>query len=100
MSSFYLELVSNASSQVYPQNTTALFNIFLSDNFELDGSREVALVEVSYLGISYNIEEGLKTFHYNEKFKHDCHSISVFNSMDEFAKNPRDTLKNRDIPKT
>ena len=42
MNSFYLELVSNASSQVYPQNTMASFTNFLPDKIELDESWEVA----------------------------------------------------------
>ena len=100
MNSFYLELVSNASSQVYPQNATASFTNFLPDKIELDGSREVALVEVSYSGICYNIEGGLMTFHYDEKFKH-VFAIppAVFNSMDEFAKSLTDIPKKPRHPK-
>ena len=94
MNSFYLELVSNASSQVYPQNTMASFTNFLPDKIELDGSLEVALVEVSYPGICYNIEGGLMTFHYDEKLKH-VFAIppAVFNSTDKLAISLTDTLK-------
>ena len=100
MNSFYLELVSNASSQVYPQNAMASFTNFLPDKIELDGSWEVALVEVSYPGICYNIEGGLMTFHYDEKFKH-VFAIppAVFNSMDEFAKSLTDIPKKARHPK-
>ena len=94
MNSFYLELVSNASSQVYPQNAMASFTNFLPDKIELDGSWEVALVEVSYPGICYNIEGGLMTFHYDEKFKHVFATPpAFFNSMDEFAKSLTDIAK-------
>ena len=94
MNSFYLELVSNAYSQVYPQNTMASFTNFLPDKIELDGSCEVALVEVSYPGICYNIEGGLITFHYDEKFKHVLTiPPAVSNSMDEFVKNLTDIPK-------
>ena len=87
MNSFYRELVSNASSQVYPQITMASFTNFLPDKNELDGSWEVALLEVSYPGICYNVEGGLMTFHYDEKFKHVFAILpAVFNSMDEFVK--------------
>ena len=59
-------MLSNASSQVEPQNTMASFTNFLPDTIELDGSWGVAFVEVSYPGICYNIEGGLMTFHYDE----------------------------------
>ena len=100
MNSFYIELVSNASSQVYPQNAMASFTNFLPDKIELDGSWEVALVEVSYPGICYNIEGGLMTFHYDEKFKH-VFAIppAVFNSMDGFAKSLTDIPKKARHPK-
>ena len=93
-------MVSNASSQVYPQNTMASFTNFLPDKIELDGSWEVALVEVSYPGICYNIERGLTTSHYDEKLKN-VFAIppAVFNSMDEFANRLTDTLKKARHPK-
>ena len=100
MNSFYFELVSNASSQVCPQNATASFTNFLPDKNELDGSWEVVLVEVSYPGICYNVEGGLMTFHYDEKFKH-VFAIppAVFNSMDEFVKSLTDIPKKSRHPK-
>ena len=100
MNSFYLELVSNASSQVYPQNTMASFTNLFPDKIELDGSWEVALGELSYPGIYYNIEGGLMAFHYDEKLKH-VFGIppAVFNSMDEFASSLTDTLKKARHPK-
>ena len=70
MKLFYLELVSNASSQVYPQNTMASFTNFLPDKIELDGSWEVDIVEVLYPAICYNTEGGLMIIRYDEKFKH------------------------------
>ena len=78
----------------------APFTNFLLDKIELDGSWEVALVEVSYPGICYNIEGGLMTFHYDEKFKH-VFAIppAVFNSMDEFAKSFTDIPKKARHPK-
>ena len=101
MSSFYIQLLSNASSPVYPQSTMASFTNLLPDKIELDGSWEVALVEVSYPGLCYNIEGRLMTFHYDEKFKHVfAIQTAVFNTMDKFANNLTDTLKKHDIPKT
>ena len=100
MNSFYLELVSSAPSQVYPQNTMASFTIFLPDKIELDGSWEVALVEVSYPDICHNIEGGLITFYFDEKFKH-VFAIppAFFNAMDEFAKSLTDIPKKARHPK-
>ena len=79
----------------------ASFTHFLPNQIELDGSWEVALVEVSYLGICYNIEGGLMTLHYDEKFKH-VFSIqpAVLNSLDEFVKSLVDIPKKNDILKT
>ena len=78
----------------------ASFTNFLPNKIELDGSWEVALVEVSYPGVCYNIEGRLTTFHNNEKLKHVFAIPSeVFNSMDEFAKSLTDTLKKERHPK-
>ena len=41
----------------------ASFTNFLHVKIDLDGSRELALVEVSYRTIGYNIEGGLMTYH-------------------------------------
>ena len=100
MNSIYLELLFNASSQVYPKNTIALLTNFHSDEIELDGSWEVALVEISYPGIYYNIERGLMTFNYDEKLRHVFAILpEVFNSMYEFTSNLTDTLKKARYPK-
>ena len=100
MKLFYLELVSNASSQVYPQKTMASFNNFLPDKIEVDGSWEVELVEVSYPGICYSNEGGLMIIHYDENFKH-VFAIEppVLKFMDEFAKSRTDILKKVRHPK-
>ena len=94
-------MVSNDSSQVYPQKTMASFTNFLPVKIDFDGSRELALVEVSYRAIGYNIEVGLMTFHYDEKLKHVFSTQpEVFNWMDKFAKSHTDTLKKHDMPNT
>ena len=78
----------------------ASFTNFLPDKIELDGSWEVALVEVSFPGICYNIEGGLMTFHYDAKLKHVfAIQSAVFNSMDEFANSLTDKLKKARHPK-
>ena len=69
LNSSYLEFVSNNSSQVYPQNTTALFANFFPDKVELNGSWEVVLFAVSHRGICCNIKGGLIKFQYDVKMK-------------------------------
>ena len=48
MSQFYLTLPSNASMNVYPNNTVAQYTTKLADTIELDGDWEVGLVEIIY----------------------------------------------------
>ena len=89
MTSFYLELVSSGWSQVYTQNTMTSSTNFLPDKIELNW--ELALFEVSYPGICYNIERGLMTFHYHVKFKHVFPiQPAIFNSRGDFAKSLED----------
>ena len=48
MDSFTIELVSNASSQLFPNNTLSSFTNFLPEQVNLDGQWEVAISEISY----------------------------------------------------
>ena len=66
MGSFTIDLVSNASSQLFPNNTLSSFTKFLSDQVSLDGQGEVAFSEISYLSIYQNLTEG-KFMFYDEK---------------------------------
>ena len=47
MDSFTTELVSNASLQLFPNNTLSSFTIFLPEQVNLDGQWEVAISEIS-----------------------------------------------------
>ena len=47
MDSFTIELVSNASSQLFPNNTLNSFTNFLPEQEKLDGQWEVAISEIS-----------------------------------------------------
>lgn len=60
MSSFTIELVSNASTDVHPQNDASTFTNILPEQIHLDDSVEweVALLEISHPTLFYNIEEG------------------------------------------
>jgi hypothetical protein len=48
MSHFYLTLPSNASMEIYPNNTVAKYTTKLPTSIELDGEWEVALTEIMY----------------------------------------------------
>ena len=58
MDNFIVELVSNASSSIYPDNTLASFTNFLPEQLYLDGDWEVALLEITYPALYNNITEG------------------------------------------
>ena len=45
MDSFTIQLVSNASSQLFPNNTLSTFTNFLPEQVNLDGQCEVAISE-------------------------------------------------------
>ena len=48
MSSFTVELDSNASFDCYPNKTLSSFTNFLPEQINLDGEWEVAITELSY----------------------------------------------------
>ena len=48
MDSFTMELVSNASGELFPHNTLSSFTNLLPEQVNLEGQWEVALSEISY----------------------------------------------------
>ena len=69
MDSFTIELVSkvsNASSQLFPNNTLSSFTNFLPEQVKMDGQWEVAISEISYPSMYQNITEGNYMF-YDDK---------------------------------
>ena len=66
MDSFSIELVSNESSQLFPNNTLSSFTNFLPEQVKLDGQWEVATSEIFYPSMYQNVTEG-KFMFYNEK---------------------------------
>ena len=68
MDNFIVELVSNASSSVYPDNTLASFTNFLPEQLYLDGDWEVALLEITYPALYNNITEGNFLVRTTEKY--------------------------------
>ena len=57
MNSFTIELVSNASSQLFPNNTLSSFTNFLREQVKLDGKWEVVISEISYPSMYQNATE-------------------------------------------
>ena len=58
MESCTIELVSNASAQLFPDNTQNSFTNFLREQRNLDGQWEVAISERSYPSMYQNVTEG------------------------------------------
>ena len=58
MESFTEDLVSNASAQLFPDNTLSSFTNFLPEQLNLDGQWEVAISELSYPTMYQNVTEG------------------------------------------
>ena len=64
MSSFTIELVSNASLQIFPKKTLSSITNFLPEQVNLDGQWQVA--EISYPTMYRNVTAG-KFLFYDEK---------------------------------
>ena len=58
MESCTIELVSNASAQVFPDKTLSSFSNFLPEQLILDGQGEVAISDISYPSMYQNATEG------------------------------------------
>ena len=58
MDSFKTEFVSNASSQLFPNNTLSSFSFFLPEQVNLDGQWEVAISEIQYPSMYQNVMQG------------------------------------------
>ena len=63
MDSFTIELVSNASSELFPENTLSSFTNFFPEQVNLEGQWEVAVSEISYPSMYQNITEGKFKFY-------------------------------------
>ena len=69
MDSFTIELVSNTSSELFPDNTLSSSTNFLPEQVNLQGQWEVAVSEISYPSRYQNVTEGKFLFHDNELSK-------------------------------
>ena len=75
MESLRIELVFNASVQLFPDNTLSSFTNFLPEQLNLEGQWEVAFSEISYPSMYQNVTEGsscflIKKFPKSSKFYH------------------------------
>ena len=66
MESFTIELVSNASGELFPDNTLSYFANVLPEQLNLEDQWEVAISEISYPSMYQNITEGKFKF-FDEK---------------------------------
>ena len=62
MDSFTKELVSNASGELFPDNTFSYFTNFLPEHVNFEGQWEVAISELLYPSMYQNITEGYFNF--------------------------------------
>ena len=66
MDAFTTELVSNSSSQLFPNNTLRSFTNFMPKQVNLFGQWEVSISEISYPSMYQNVTEG-KLIFYDKK---------------------------------
>ena len=66
MDPFTVELVSNTSGELFPDNTLSSFTNFLPEQVNLEGQWEVAISEISYPSMFQNLTEGCFNF-FDEK---------------------------------
>ena len=66
MESLTIELVSNTSAQLFPDNTLSSFTNFSSEQLSLEGQGEVAISQISYPSRNQNVTDG-KTMLFDNK---------------------------------
>ena len=76
MDSFTIELVSNASGELFPENTLSFFYKLFTRAINLEGQREVAISEISYPSMYQNITEGKIKF-FNKKLSKSTSTYSI-----------------------
>ena len=75
MDSLTIELMSNASGELFPDNTLSSSTNFLPEQVNLEGQWEIANSKISYPSMYQNITEGKFKF-FDEKFSN---STSTYN---------------------
>ena len=69
MDSFTIELVTNASSELFPDETLTSFTNFLPEQVILEGQWDVAVSEILYPSRYKKVTDGEFLFHDNESSK-------------------------------
>lgn len=75
--SFIIELVSNASMDLYKDNTLSAFTNFLPEQFNLKGPWEVALLEIGLPTQIFNIFEGEFEYTYKDSMSRAFYQLNV-----------------------
>ena len=102
METHIVELVSNASMHVYPDNTMASFVNFLPEQITLDGTWEVALLEISYPALYHNVTDGRFRFKEGNDDKNlDVLEIptGLYSSIDDILVTMKQVAAEQDPPK-
>ena len=76
MDSFTIELVSNASGEMFPDKTLSSFTNFLPEQVNLEGQWEAAISEISYPSVYQNITEGYFKF-FDKKLSKSTSTYSI-----------------------
>ena len=76
MDSLTIELVSNTSGELFPDNTLSSFTIFLPEQVNLEGQWEVASSEKTYPSMYQNITEGYFKF-FDKKLSKSTSTYSI-----------------------
>ena len=77
MDSFIIELVSNASGELFPGNTLSSSTNFLPELVNLEGQWELAISEKSYPSMYRKITDGNFKFLTRKTFPTDFHYTDV-----------------------
>ena len=76
MDSFTIELVSNASGKLFPNNRLSSFTNFLPEQVNLEGQCQVAISEISYPSMYQHITEGKFKF-FDEKLSKSTSNYNI-----------------------
>ena len=97
MESFTIELVSNASSQLFPDNTLSSFTNFLPSQVNLEGQWEVAISEISYPSMYQNITVGKFIYAHKEYEKGETLYLEpgLYSSITDIVEAMNNCLQNK-----
>ena len=98
MGSFTLELVSNASGELFPDNTLSFFTNVLPEQINLEGQWEVAISEISYSSMYQKITE-LKFKFFDKKLSKSTSTYSIepglYSSVTDIVENMNTLIQER-----